>query len=142
MGVFTFNFLKQLNLYNYDNENSNLFLYNDKVRFNQIFNNLLNNANEYTDSGQIKFGYEVHEKSVRFFVSDTGIGIDLSNMDKFFDQFYKIEDNPKKTYSGTGIGLAICKKTVELMGGNIWVESILHNGSTFCFSLPNTPGNE
>jgi signal transduction histidine kinase/ligand-binding sensor domain-containing protein/CheY-like chemotaxis protein len=118
-----------------------LFLINDKVRFTQVVTNLLNNAYKYTDSGKIEFGYKVQKESVLFFVSDTGIGIDKSHVSRIFDEFYKIEDNPKRQYRGTGIGLAISKKIVELMGGTIWVESALHTGSTFYFSLPYIPSD-
>ena len=117
-------------------------LYYNKVRFHQVFTNLLNNALKFTNSGQIKFGYEVLEKSVRFFVSDTGIGIDKSEFDKIFDSFYKIENNQDVLYRGAGIGLTICKKIVDLMGGKIWVVSETGKGSTFYFSLPFEPVNK
>jgi signal transduction histidine kinase/ligand-binding sensor domain-containing protein/CheY-like chemotaxis protein len=113
-----------------------LVLNNDKVRFRQIFINLLNNAYKFTDSGHIKFGYEVFENNARFFVSDTGIGVESSETDKIFNHFYKIENNPLKLYRGAGLGLAICKKLVEMMGGEIWVESVINQGSVFYFTLP------
>jgi len=118
------------------NQEDGLFIYNDKVRFRQIITNLLNNSFKYTESGKIEFGYEVIEKFVRFFVSDTGVGIDKSEIDKVFDHFYKIENNPDVLYRGTGIGLALCKKLVAIMGGEIWVKSILNQGSVFYFTLP------
>jgi signal transduction histidine kinase/ligand-binding sensor domain-containing protein/CheY-like chemotaxis protein len=114
-----------------------IILNNDKVRFRQVFINLLNNAYKFTESGHIKFGYEILQKKVRFFVSDTGIGIESSEIDKIFNHFYKIENNPVKLYRGTGLGLAICKKIVEMMGGDIWAESIVNKGSVFYFTLPN-----
>jgi len=122
-------------------QNNGLELYYDKARFRQIFINLLNNALKFTESGRIKFGYKVLEKSVQFFVSDTGIGMNKSEIDKIFDPFYKIENNTDILYRGAGIGLTICKKMVELMGGEIWVESVLYKGSVFYFTLPVTPDN-
>jgi signal transduction histidine kinase/ligand-binding sensor domain-containing protein/CheY-like chemotaxis protein len=116
--------------------NNGLILFNDKVRFRQIVTNLLDNANKFTDEGLIKFGYEILDKKARFFVSDTGIGIGNPELDKIFNHFYKIENNPVKLYRGTGLGLAICKKLVEMMGGEIWVESVLNQGSVFYFTLP------
>ncbi len=113
-----------------------LILYNDKIRFRQIFNNLINNAFKYTEKGHIKFGYKILKKEVQFFVSDTGIGIDRSDYNNIFDYFYKIEDKGRKLYRGTGIGLAICKKLLNLMGGKIWVESEMKKGSVFYFTLP------
>lgn len=113
-----------------------LILNIDKLRFRQVFMNLLDNAYKFSDSGHIKFGYDVFENNVRFFVSDTGIGIELTEFDKIFNHFYKIEMNPNKLYKGTGLGLAICKKVIEKMGGEIWVESVVNQGSVFYFTLP------
>ena len=117
-------------------QNSKLILHNDKERFRQIFINLLNNAFKFTESGSVKFGYGVFEKQVHFFVSDTGIGIDKSETDKIFNPFYKIEKDINKLYRGAGIGLTVCKNLVELMGGEIWVDSEFNKGSTFYFTLP------
>ncbi len=113
-----------------------LILHNDQVRFRQIFNNLISNACKYTESGKISFGYEITEDEVRFFVSDTGIGIDSSDHENIFVQFFKVEKEIKKLYRGAGLGLAICKKLVENMGGRIWVESTPDKGSVFYFTLP------
>ncbi len=113
-----------------------LELYHDKERFRQIFNNLLSNAFKFTVKGSIKFGYTRTGNSVRFFVSDSGIGIDKSEVDKIFTPFYKIEDNPDILYGGAGIGLTSSKRLVELMGGAISVESVDNEGSVFYFTLP------
>jgi signal transduction histidine kinase len=75
------------------------------------------------------------EDRVRFFVSDTGTGIEKTEFDKIFNHFYKIEKNPNKIYRGTGLGLAICKKVIEKMDGEIWVESVVNQGSVFYFTL-------
>jgi signal transduction histidine kinase/ligand-binding sensor domain-containing protein/CheY-like chemotaxis protein len=109
---------------------------NDPIRFRQIMTNLLNNAQKYTDSGHIHFGYEILDKQVRFFVSDTGIGIGKSEFKSIFDYFHKIETRDTKLYRGAGIGLSITNSLVKLMGGEIWLESELGKGSTFYFSLP------
>lgn len=114
----------------------NLQIINDPIRFRQIFNNLINNAIKYTDDGHILFGYEAMDNEIRFYVTDTGIGIDPENHNNIFNHFYKVEKDNDKLYRGTGIGLAICKKLVELMGGKIWVESTPGVGSTFYFTLP------
>jgi len=121
-------------------EEKNKFeIFTDRVRFNQIFTNLLNNAYKYTDNGYIRFGYEIHDNYALFYVSDTGIGIEDSEHDKIFGHFYKIENDPNKVYRGTGIGLAICMKMVNLLGGKIWVNSKVDKGSTFYFNLPLDP---
>jgi len=107
----------------------------------QIFNNLLDNAIKFTETGVIELGYEINgqrqeEPSVRFFVSDTGIGINKKQKEFIFQRFTKIENNKEKLYRGAGLGLTICKNLVELMDGQMWVESIPHEGSTFYFNLP------
>ena len=90
---------------------------------------MLNNAYKFTEKGEIRFGYTMMQDSVRFFVSDTGIGIDKAQTDKIYNPFYKIEDNPDILYGGAGIGLTSSKRLVELMGGIIGVESEIDKGS-------------
>ncbi|HPR32096.1 MAG TPA: two-component regulator propeller domain-containing protein, partial [Prolixibacteraceae bacterium] len=124
-----FNFINQA-------EPDDFFLYNDAIRFRQVMVNLLSNAFKYTDSGKIDYGYEPRVVDVRFFVSDTGSGVDASDQEKIFDHFYKSLKDKTKLYRGTGIGLAICKKLVTQMGGKIWVESEPGKGSVFSFTLP------
>ncbi|MBP7507976.1 MAG: hypothetical protein KA807_09150 [Prolixibacteraceae bacterium] len=118
------------------NDNYQLFVNTDAIRFRQIIINLLSNAFKYTDKGSITFGYEVLGENVRFFVKDTGSGIDISDKEKVFDHFFKSSKDKMKLYRGTGIGLAICKSLVEQMGGKIWVDSQINVGSEFSFTLP------
>jgi signal transduction histidine kinase/ligand-binding sensor domain-containing protein/CheY-like chemotaxis protein len=117
-------------------ENLDIAIFNDITRFKQVLNNLLNNAVKYTDIGEIYFGYRHKEDLLEFFVSDTGIGIDNSEYKNIFDHFKKIENKKERLYRGTGIGLSISQKLVELMGGKIWLKSELNKGSTFYFCLP------
>jgi signal transduction histidine kinase/ligand-binding sensor domain-containing protein/CheY-like chemotaxis protein len=134
--------IRKLDLENINKtQDKQLVLFNDQARFLQVFNNLLNNALKFTESGYIKFGYSVFEDVVRFFVADTGIGMETDQIGKIFNQFYKIENEAQKQYRGTGIGLTITKKLVNLMGGDIWVESIVNSGSIFYFTLPNEQEN-
>jgi signal transduction histidine kinase/ligand-binding sensor domain-containing protein/CheY-like chemotaxis protein len=113
-----------------------LIMYIDPVRFRQIMNNLLSNALKYTTKGYIRFGYEKQEEVIRFFVSDSGIGIDPGHNEFIFNHFYKIEPQSNKFFRGTGIGLAICKRLVELLNGKIWMESKPGFGSNFYFTIP------
>ncbi len=113
-----------------------LILDNNHIRFKQIFSNLLSNALKYTDKGFIKFGYEIQNDTVKFYVSDSGIGIPKSDFNRVFNHFQKIEKPDTKIYRGIGIGLSICKRLLELMGGTIWLESEQDRGSTFFFTLP------
>jgi signal transduction histidine kinase/ligand-binding sensor domain-containing protein/CheY-like chemotaxis protein len=113
-----------------------LILYIDPVRFRQIMSNLLSNAYKYTNAGYIRFGYEIKEEEILFFVSDSGIGIDPKYSENIFESFFKIEPQSSQVYRGTGIGLAICRRLVELLKGRIWVESSPGSGSSFCFTIP------
>ncbi len=109
----------------------------DDFRLTQIFNNLIGNAIKFTHEGQITFGYKLKaNRYIEFFVSDSGIGIEKEKLTLIFDRFGQV--NPVKNYqpSGTGLGLPISKSLVDLMGGEMWVESEVGKGSTFRFTLP------
>lgn len=114
----------------------NYVIKTDCARLKQVLINLLDNALKYTEEGRIEFGYELEKKDVLFYVKDTGVGIKQSHIDFLFDRFYKIEDDKKKLYRGTGIGLYLTKKIVNLLNGNIWVDSEFGKGSQFYFTVP------
>jgi len=111
----------------------------DQFRLRQILSNLIGNAIKFTEKGYIKFGYtlsENHDK-LYFFVEDTGIGIPESKRSYIFERFKQAYDEKTKTLvRGTGLGLTISKNLVELMGGEIGVESEEGVGSKFYFTLP------
>lgn len=108
----------------------------DSVRLRQIMVNLLANAVKFTDTGSIRFGYMVTNTSIRFYVTDTGVGIHPSQKVTIFDRFVQAENATSRKVKGTGLGLAISKGLVELMGGRIGVESVAGAGSEFYFTLP------
>jgi signal transduction histidine kinase len=109
----------------------------DDSRLTQIFNNLISNAIKYTEEGEITFGYSIQKKRhVQFFVKDTGIGIPTDKREMIFDRFGQISESKIAHPSGTGLGLSISKSLVELMGGEMWVESTVGEGSQFFFTLP------
>jgi CheY-like chemotaxis protein len=111
-------------------------LKSDPTRFKQIISNFLSNAMKFTHEGYIELGYFINEVKVPvFYVKDTGIGIDPQVGEQIFNRFWKYEGHNNKFYSGTGLGLAICKKLSELLGGEIWFESIPNKGSTFYFKV-------
>ena len=108
----------------------------DELKVRQIMNNLLNNAIKFTDEGFINFGYQLKNNELEFFVHDSGIGIATDLHDKIFNRFHKAEIEITRLYEGIGLGLAICKGNVDLLGGRIWVESVLTKGSAFYFTIP------
>jgi signal transduction histidine kinase len=122
------------------------FINTDTNKLRQILINLIENALKFTDEGYIEFGYCIKEMNgndaLILYVKDTGIGIDNASRDFIFDRFRKVENSgADKLYRGAGLGLAISKRLVELLGGKIWVESELGKGSSFNFNLPLTPNN-
>lgn len=114
-------------------------VFTDKIRLHQIIANLLSNALKFTPDGYIKFGYNLVDNQLEFYVSDTGIGITPQFQKRIFERFMQANNNLTRKYGGTGLGLAICKKLVELMGGSIAVESIPQKGATFRFTIPYEP---
>ena len=108
----------------------------DKVKLNQIFINLISNALKFTDSGEIIIGCKCNESNkLVFYVSDTGIGIPADKHEKIFERFAQLNHGPNRLYGGTGLGLSIVKGIVNLLGGEIWLESEPNKGSTFYFTL-------
>ena len=109
----------------------------DPVRFKQVMSNLVSNALKFTDKGFIKISYQVQpNQTIEFSVKDTGIGIPGDKLEMIFDRFRQADDSHTRVYGGTGLGLTITRKLVELMGGKIRVESTPGSGSTFYFTLP------
>lgn len=120
------------------NDGENNVLITDGSRVRQVIANLVGNSIKFTDSGTIEFGYvnNVEESHIQFFVRDTGIGIAPDKLDLIFDRFRQAEEGMTRKYGGTGIGLFISKYIVNLLGGKIWVDSQLSNGTTFYFTIP------
>ena len=107
-------------------------LWIDPHRVEQVLLNLLSNAIKFTSKGFISLFYEVEDMFVRVSVMDTGIGISEEKLESVFERFVKLDD----FYQGAGLGLPICKRIVEQLGGEIGVRSELGKGSTFWFTLP------
>jgi PAS domain S-box-containing protein len=134
------------------------YLLGDPVRLRQIIVNLLGNAVKFTDSGEIvlsviKVGTpadvsgdgETDRCMLQFSVRDTGIGIPAEKIDEVFDLFSQADSSTTRQYGGTGLGLTISKRLVELMGGRIWLESDVGKGTTVYFTVPFTvraPGEQ
>ncbi|MDI6735729.1 MAG: response regulator [bacterium] len=109
----------------------------DQVRFKQIMYNLLSNAIKFTlENGRINIEAKLIDEMVQISVHDTGIGIHENDHEKVFEEFRQIDSSYAKQYQGTGLGLPLTKKLVELHGGRIWLKSELGKGSTFTFTIP------
>ncbi len=117
------------------------FLVGDHVLLNQILMNLLANAEKFTTKGTITLKASIVKKYentvwIRFRVEDTGIGISKEDMEKIFQDFMQADEDIRINYGGSGLGLFICKRLVEMMGGRVTVESTKGKGTVFNFSLP------
>lgn len=114
-------------------------LVGDSLRVNQVITNLMGNSVKFTDKGQVTLGIQKLEDAedkvkLKFSVSDTGIGMTPEQCGKLFQAFTQADTSTTRKYGGTGLGLTISKKLVEMMDGEIWVESEYGKGSTFIFT--------
>ena len=108
----------------------------DPERFREVIINLFDNAIKYTDSGKITLGLTGDDNVIQIRVQDTGSGIPAEDMSHLFEKFYRVDNTATRVTGGTGLGLFICRKIIELYDGRIWVESKLGTGSTFYINLP------
>lgn len=119
------------------NAESGFFIYADRMRFKQIMYNLVSNAIKFTPAGgSVEVLGSISEKGVRVAVSDTGIGISKEDIKQLFKPFKQIDSALGRKYEGTGLGLVLSRKFIEMHGGKIWVESEPGKGSTFTFEMP------
>jgi len=113
------------------------FINADRTRFKQIMYNLVSNAVKFTpEGGSVEVLGSRSENGIRVTVSDTGIGISKDEIKHLFKAFKQIDSTPNHKYEGTGLGLVLSKKFVEMHGGMIWIESEPGKGSTFTFEVP------
>ena len=111
----------------------------DPLRLRQVLLNLLNNAVKFTHAGSIEMRADMYERredslTLHFSVSDTGVGIPPDKIEAIFEAFRQADGSVTRTYGGTGLGLTICSRLVNLMGGRVWVESEPGMGSIFHFT--------
>ncbi len=119
-------------------------LVGDAARVRQVLVNLLGNAVKFTQSGEVRISLSSRRLpgglvEARFAVSDTGSGIPAEHLDRLFIAFQQIDGSPARQHGGTGLGLAISRRLTELMGGRIWAESTVGQGSTFHFTVIGEP---
>ncbi len=120
-------------------EDETLKIYADERKLKQIVFNLLSNAVKFTpDGGRVGIEASKEEEDIRVTVWDTGIGIKEEDQGKLFKEFQQLDSGADKEFEGTGLGLALSKRLVEMRNGKIWVDSEAGKESRFSFTLPTT----
>jgi PAS domain S-box-containing protein len=114
----------------------------DNEKVYGVLTNIIKNAIKFTYDGSIEFGYKKKGEYLEFYVQDTGIGIPHNQKEIIFERFRQGSESNTRGYEGSGLGLSIAKSYVEILGGEIWVESDESKGSTFYFTLPYNPVSE
>lgn len=121
---------------------TSLVVLSDETKISQILSNLINNAIKFTKLGFVEVGVRESNKHISVWVKDTGIGIAKENQRLIFDRFRQVDGANPNSMKGTGLGLSISKSLVEMLGGEIWVDSDIGNGATFTFTIPNIKAME
>ncbi len=112
------------------------YVHVDPDRLREVITNIFDNAVKYTPDGKISIGLTGNSEVVQLYVRDTGPGIAQEDIPHLFQKFYRVDNSATRTIGGTGLGLFICRKIIELYKGRIWVESQSGQGSTFYINLP------
>ena len=129
------NQIELIPVYSLNNENS--IIITDGLRLRQIIGNLMSNAIKFTEKGTIRFGYVMEDKDhIKFFVEDSGIGIDPSKSEIVFQPFRQVDEGDARRFGGTGLGLSISLGFVKMLRGRMWHESVPGKGTSFYFILP------
>jgi PAS domain S-box-containing protein len=122
--------------FNLEKPADRLRLHTDAMKLRQVLLNLISNAVKYTQDGSVTVSSAAQNGEVHFVVSDTGVGVAEDHLEKIFEPFWQVEQTTTRRAGGTGLGLAVTRQFVELLGGKISVESELGRGSAFRVSLP------
>jgi signal transduction histidine kinase len=112
------------------------YVYVDTNRIREVLQNLVDNAVKYTNEGSVTITLTGDSTVVQVQIKDSGIGIAEEDIPHLFQKFYRVDNSMTRTVGGTGLGLFICKKIIELYNGRIWVDSRAGQGSTFFINLP------
>lgn len=112
------------------------YVHVDADRLREVVTNLFDNAVKYTPEGKVTLGVNGDPNVVQCYIKDTGPGIPAADVPHLFQKFYRVDNSATRTIGGTGLGLFICRKIIELYNGRIWVESELNKGSSFYINLP------
>ena len=116
-----------------------MIISSDEKKIRQVLINFIGNALKFTPAGTISLGASIKENFVQFHVRDTGMGIAPDARQMIFERFRQIESPIDRNHGGIGLGLAISKSLVELLGGTIWLESEIGQGTIFYFTIPALP---
>lgn len=108
----------------------------DELKLHQVFTNIINNSIKFTEKGSIEIKADYFDDKIKVYIKDTGIGISKDDLQHIFEEFRQSDGTSSRKFEGTGLGLAIADKIVEILGGEISVESEVGKGSTFTVSLP------
>jgi len=111
-------------------------LHTDEGKVAQILRNFISNALKYTEQGEVRVSAVIRENCITFSVTDSGIGIAPENQERIFEEYIQIESPIQKRTKGTGLGLPLSRKLAELLGGRVWIRSVLGEGATFYASIP------
>jgi signal transduction histidine kinase len=113
----------------------------DRQKVKQIIINLLTNALKFTPQGWVKVtaAYDTRLDRLTIAVTDSGIGISPKDQEVIFEDFRQADDSPTRQYTGAGLGLDICRRLTQMLGGELTVRSALGEGSTFTLTMPRTP---
>ena len=119
-------------------------IHNDPTRVRQVLLNLVSNAIKFTKSGEVRIttAYNSQTQMISFSVRDTGIGLTSEQQKMLFQPFVQADTSTTRKFGGTGLGLALCKRLVDMLGGTLTLNSVAGKGSTFCFSVINYPQAE
>ncbi|MFO7865150.1 MAG: transporter substrate-binding domain-containing protein [Salinivirgaceae bacterium] len=115
-------------------EEQPFYMVNDEFRIKQVMINLIKNALKYTTKGEVKFGFDIEDTHIRFFIKDTGLGIPQDQQSSIFERYDRVHSF--ESFGGSGLGLSISKKLVELLDGNIDFKTDELEGSEFFFTIP------
>jgi PAS domain S-box-containing protein len=111
-------------------------IHTDRAKLYSILTNLVKNAIKYTDLGSVEMGYSRKGKFLEFYIRDSGVGIPENRLEAIFERFVQADISVLKARQGAGLGLSIAKAFTEMIGGDIWVSSVVGKGSVFYFTLP------
>jgi signal transduction histidine kinase len=114
-------------------------LASDERRVRQVLINLANNAIKFTEKGTVTITCLTRDSRVEVAITDSGIGIKDEDIGKLFKPFQQLDTGTSRRYEGTGLGLSVCKRILDMLGGDIRVKSQFGKGSTFTFTLPLSP---